>query len=705
MAASQLLTREPGPRTEAHATAPTSSGTSPRQLALLAASVAALSLPALLGRAVVPDAVALRLAATPGDPWLVPGHALLLYVGVPAVAVSTCVLVLAPGLFLALALRRGRSAGEWLLSGLALSLVVVSLAAALGQGLVGEGMRGGTFALLVAASAAVCLGVAALRLRRTRQVGAEMPWPLGDGASRAFAAATLIAPALIVALLAPKFLWENFNGDGVHGFESARRLLVQAVPFWPADSGAVSAFPGLTSMLFAYPASWFIRLFGPLEAAARLPWLLYLQGLVAAVQALAHAGRGRPGSAREPWLLWLGMGAYVLTMAFSTTYNPYMADIALPATQDTLLLVCFFGFVLAFAQGEAAWAGLFGALTYLSLPSGLQLIVFFLAAAYLAWRPRPARMLRVGLAVLVGCMVGGALLTRLLPLLGQPAPGREYALLGMARYFAWLQFTDGSRLLYVLLPAGILPALALLAWRRQDGLARSLTLVTAAYFLFFFVQAHIALHHFVPAMLLPLVVFWRTIPQGGPARGRLELAAAVCAVLAIVLARPAQWSIDVSGRSAGEALVARTGDYERSDPAVFRASDLLSSLFPLDWSPEVPARYGGSPLVWNYYAHHAQRPAAEANYYLLPRSQTAPAGTHRVAANESVALYVRDDSVWRAQMAVRPASRPGAALLRVPRGILFRSVPLENGPFILDLPALLQRMGFDLAPLKARAAQ
>jgi hypothetical protein len=672
-----------------------------RRLSLLAAAIALLSLPALLANGVVARAAALNVLAQRPDPFVIPEHAGLLYVAVPIVAVSACVLFLAPGLFLALALGRGDDIGEWVVSGLAISIVIVSIVAGVAQA-AGLPVRGAGFAWLVALLTVVAAALVARRLRAGRRVA----WPLADEAAWPFACAALVVPWLLLAALAPKFLWENFNGDGAHAFESTRVLLVRSVPFWPKSAGPVAVFPGMTSLLFAYPASWFQRLFGSIEVAERLPVILYLQALVGALFALARVGRKAVRLPAEPWLLWLGSTAFLVSMAFSATYNQYMADIALPATQDTLLVVCFLGFVLAFLRGEVAWMALFGALTYVSLPSGLELMVFWMAAVWFVMSPRPARTLRVAGAILLICIVVAALIPRLLAAAGLPGPGEEYGLAGIFRYFAWLQLTDVRRLAYVVIPCGIAPAFALLFWRRQDSVARALTLVTIAYFLFFFVQAHISLHHFVPAMLLPLGVFWRLTPESATGVRRWQVFAAVSGVLAIALALPPRATIDTSGRKIGSTIAIRLDDYARSEPATFKHSSLLAQAFPLDWDAVVPAEYGGSPLVWNHYARHvtsgAEAQAPGVNYLIQPIADAAPVGWRRIDDDSVAALFIRNDSVWQADLALRPPTPAGAHLLNVPRSILFRSIKHDGHPHIIDVTATLERLGVNMTSILAR---
>jgi hypothetical protein len=629
----------------------------------------------------------------------VPAHAAVLYLRAPLAAISAAVFCLSPGLLLAYALRRGRTIGQWLLSGLALSVIALSVLTALVQTLLGAPLVGHSFSAVVGGAALLALSVALARAR----VRAAPPWPFDEPFAEINAAALLVAPALVVALLAPKFFWESFNGDGAHAFETLRLLLVRPLPFWGREAGDIASFPGVTSMLFAYPGSWFVRLFGAVDASARLPIVLYLPAVASGIGELARVGR-QDGLRPVQWLtIWLGLAAFVLAMAFSATYNPYAADIALPATQDTLLMACFFAFVLAFIEREPTWMVLWGVLTYLSLPSGLILLVLWLCGAWLLMRPRPWPLIKTAIVTIALCVVGSAILSRLLTVFGLPAPGGEYGAVGILRYFAFLQLTDWQRLLYVAVPCGVLPALSTIAWKWQDDVTRALSFVTWAYFLFFFVQATNALHHFVPAMVIPFAVFWRIVAMS-PAKAKpLTSMAAIGALAGIALSLPRSAAPHLEGQSVGETVSERIGGYERSDAEEFRHSTLLNALFPYDWDPSVPAsNYGGSPLVWNRYARHDGVATAKTNYLLQRSGGALPAGWSEVARDSGAVLLVRDSMVWAGHRGLRPDSNPGSRVLAVPRWVLFRSIPHQNGPRTIDVAATLERLGFDVGRLYQR---
>lgn len=665
-----------------------------RAVRLLAVLVAS-SLPALLLRQAVAAAAALHPLASGSLQAFSLSEAATVYLAAPLAALSACILFLSPGLILALAMNSAITVGDWVLKGCALSLALLASAAAVAHGF-GAPPNGFAFGLLVLGCTAAAGAVLLARVSR----GALLAWPPAGSSAAAAIVSTLVVPAAILLVFAPKFLWEDFNGDGAHAFEAARLLSFRAVPFWDAAAGEVAGFPGLTSMLYAYPASWFIRLFGPHEISARLPMLLYLAALFGGLYALIAFRRPAPRAA-ECWLLWLALVVYFVTVSFSATYAPYAADIALPATQDSLLIACFLGFVLAFERGRAGWMAAFALLTHLSLPNGFLLIGFWVVAVILSRRPLPLRELAITVGALAGCVLLGALAPRILAALGQPEPGGEYGLAGLLTRFAFLQLTDVRRFLFLAVPCGVLPMIALFVWRRQDPLARALTLTTAAAFLFAYVQLHASLHYYIPAMLLPLVVYWRLDVLRSDRRRPMLVATAAAAVASLVLALPARFRPVNVTREIGYAIDFRVPGYQTMDPESFRASTLLNAVVPYDWDPRVPeASLGTSPLVLSYYAN--RRPSGARTNYVLQRMDDPPAaGATLLSTDGEFAVYVHSDSIHRRHLSLRPPTPAGASVFSIPRGILFRTEPLPDRPYVIDLPAIAERLGIDVDALAA----
>lgn len=650
-------------------------------------------LPATLDTGALGAAAQLHALAAGPEPWLVPEHAGLLYLRAPLAALSAVCLVLSPGLVVTLAMGAADRVGAWLVRSLAASIVVLGTTVAACQIALGDAPRGAAFAALVLAVAGLAAAVLYARLR----AGTALPDPTADAGARATALSLLTLGASLMIALAPKIHWESFNGDGVHAFEATRLLLRQVLPFWPEGVTALDAFPGLTSMLFTFPGSWFLRLFGEIESAVRVPFLLYLVGLHGGV--LAVAGSMRPLGVPERWLLSLQLAVYAVVMAFSATYSPYAADLALPATQDTLLVACFLGFVHALIRRDGLFVLVFAALAYASLPSGLLLMVFFLAAWLLLERPIPWRTTAMGGAAVLACMGVAALAPAGLDALGLPGPGHEYSSSNLRDRLATIQLEDVRRVLFAVLPGGIAPALALLVWPRQPTAARALTGVTLLYFGFFYVQASVSLHHFVPAMLLPIAVLW-SCPV--PARLRPAFLAGVGALglAALLLSLPEHAVPYTAGRTIGTAIDDRFGpaagdpsaDY---DGTVYNHARALNELFLPGWDPRVPGEaYGDAPIVWLHYAQRArlQGERDAINYVLAPRDAAPPKGFRLHAEGDDWALYLRDEALWQAQRALRPPTPPGSAVYFVSRDVLFGRRPFRDGPRTFDVADRLRRL-------------
>lgn len=613
------------------------------------------------------------------------------WVGVPALTVSATILFLAPGLVLAAGMGRARHHGEWLGAAFLLSLFWVSAPAALFQSF-GLDMRGAGFgALVIATTLAAAVWVA--RRCEARDLAA----PESRSASRF---AWCLLPPVLFYLFAPaKFLWEDFNGDGVHALETARLLSQQALPFWGVEHDrAISTFPGMTSFLFAYPTSWYERLLQSAEPASRLPILLHLSIFFSLALAVAERGTRRLRAA-ELQGLWLGLGAYAVTMAFSATYSRYNADLAMPAVQDTMALVAFLGYFAAMQSKSWGWAAAWALVAWCSAPNGALLLTLWLPAVALAGAPRriPWQTLGVGLALVVGTALAVAAIEGALPLLGQPQPGGEYATGNLASRFRFLRLNDWIRISYVVVPAGITTFACLPFWRRFDATAKSIWLITAGCFGLFYIQASASLHHFSSAMLLPMVGFWRWRATEAT-DFRWDIGVAAGALLAIALALPHNAETRVQARIVGQSISERTGSYDRVGIQPFLLAPLLHELYPRPYlvAPG-DSRYRGAAIVWLHYGRHEQPSApvdSSTNALLLDTSLAPPADLsafHEVARTDTGVLLVREWKTVEGHLGLRPPSPAGSLLFAQDRQVLFRS-KLRRAAGTIDLLELGRRL-------------
>jgi hypothetical protein len=627
--------------------------------------------------------------AAPYGAWVEPFE---LYVRLPLAVLGSAALVLAPGMLLAMACARPRTAEAWLLQGFALSVALLGPLVPLAQALVGE-LAGPRFTAFCSALALAC-GIAAwLAVPPPEAVASgrsTKPWPvLAPGVWLGL----LGVPFLFLAALLPKFLWESFNGDGAHAFEASRLLLRSPLPFWEPGAGEVAAYPGLNSVLYLLPNSWFLRLFGELEAAARLPYLPYMALLYAALADAAQQARPEPLGRAARALLWAGVVSFSLVLAFSATYDPYCADLALPATQDALLVVLFLAMAAAFLRGERGWALVHCAGMLLCSPAGLLLAGAWLLAVAACSRERPWRRLAAQAAGIAALAVTLALVPALLARLGLPAPGGEHQADALLSKFRYVLPNDFRRLLWLLLPCGVYPLLALASWRRADDGSRALLATGLFVFATYYFMAFVSLHYFAPAMLLPLAAFWRIHrPSDWRARRALLAGSGALALLSIALALPTTAAIYTGSREVGASLDAsRLEGYARMRAPYFKSIELLRELFVPGWTPSVPAEhYCGSPLSWNYYAQRAREPGDPATYLLLPEGgEPPPERAELVASDGWSALYALDPERWRAQRAWRPPGSSGPAVYGVPRDILFKRKRAFERYDILDVESLL----------------
>ena len=286
-----------------------------------------------------------------------------------------------------------------------------------------------------------------------------------------------------------------------------------------------------------------------------------------------------------------------------------------------------------------------------------------------------------------------------------PPPGGEYNLDRLLTRFTgpqlgeWLQVKflwHGDYLMrwaFVVFPSGILPSLALLGWRWQDSVTRSVAAVTLSYYLFFYIQAYVSLHYFVPAMLLPLVVYWRSDLPGSRGRPRLFLAATAAAgLVALYVSLPPDATPGNHARRIGAATEIRLGGYESMEPAALRRASILGNIVPLYGDPRVPEQsYGEAPSVLYHYAHRSGI-KADINYVLQAASSPVPKGMKLLAAQGDVALYVKDRAVLAEHRAKRPPTPAGSSLYVIPRHRLFQ----HRGPPLREfLRRVLGRLGFE----------
>jgi len=617
---------------------------STRQAVYLLLGLALACLPALLGGGVVTRVSELYPLASEPNPYFQISHAFQLWILAPAVVTSGFVLFLAPGALLIVTLGRPRSTMEWIALAFGASIllsVVVSTGAKLLFGVPLEpwlmlglwvGLAGLTGALLI---------------HRTRS-DAPPSWPLARGPGVRRLLWMLGASLVGVALLVPKIFWENFNLDGIEAFEFGRSLATHVLPRWDIVSGVFGFYHNF--ILFAYPNHFFIALFGPLEAAARVPLLLYILVAFPALVLLIEQNRSWRLGAREEAVLWLALALFTLIQAFNTNYEPFFADLAEMGATDSLAALCLLLACYTLWQRRWAWFVGFAVMTYMATPGGLLLLgalsVSTVAARWPDWRREvPALVAALAVCALVSVAYEFLYAPRVLS-----GVESQFSAINMVRRLFPPTLTEFVRLNALLIPTGVLPVLSFFfIRRRKDPEAWALAWITLIYFGTLYVQVWTSLHQFSLVMLLPLAVFWR-IYMSARVRVRRWLlpAVAVTTAVCLFLSRPQHFQIDLTTRRFGEATDYRIGDYQRDYERAARAGWSLYALVPEDYRLEYPHQpWGTDPYSWIYYASLPKPPEAEINYIVQRAEDPPPQAATRVMMREGVAVYVRDLDRWQ----------------------------------------------------------
>ena len=590
----------------------------------------------------------------------------LQYIVMPIVLSSCIILLMTPGLLIIAAAGRANDLYTWIIEAFVINFFLVSGVTAVIQFLTEIPLTGPTFFAMV-----LCLGLVATGLLFARTYLRPAPATAVSLRSLTVAIGLVGIPVAFAVVLTPKFFWESFTGDGAHMFETARLLLFQAWPFWPESVGEMHTWPGLNSATLAYPLSWFVRLFGTTESAVRLPLVLFMPLLFCALRGVIAEKRAEPVTTVETLFIWLAILSHVLVMCYSATYSPYNADIALPTSQDTLVMIFFLGSIGAWIRGDYGWLVTWTLLTLLTSPAGIPLFAAVLIGLLVSARPwRWHLLIRYGIG-LISCIGAIATLSYLLALLGMSPPGSEHGS-SMLRKFAFIAIGDFERFLYAFLPVGIYPAFALLAWRQADEPARVLTIVAALMFTMYYIIGTTLLHYFVPTMVLSIAVFWRRFSS--VQLGTVKIVACGCAaIVAIWFALPAGESIYTATRDVGTKIdVSAFQSYHEMDFSAVGASGLLGVLFPTDADVGVPEeKYGDSPLAWYYYAQQSNSTNSSKAYALVKTSTVMPEGTNEIGRMKTAALFVLDEAQWMKQQRLQPAHSRGKPIYQIDRDVLW----------------------------------
>lgn len=667
----------------------------------LAGIVALAALGAFFGVGIVRDVLAQWDLGQSANPYIILSRAFSLYVAVPLVSLACSIFFLAPGLIIATVTGREKALAHWLLAGFGLSIVVLTAATSAFQIATGIVLTGHRFFALVAVVNLVLLVLAGLRLAS----GQRFRINLRDQSTDLWMSLGLFLAVLI--LMSPKFYWENFTGDGSGALQFTRLFVHTLWPFWPDDAGVIKQAPGLTSFLFVVPDSWFVRLWGETEYSVRVGHLMGLGLLYPVLTALVRTGRpeARFGIV-DHLLLAATLYLYSLSVIYSGGYHAWFGDSPMPAVRETLAMVCFMGYILAFVEDRRAMMVALGVMSHLSIPTGGLWLLLWPIAVWLVWRPRPWPQLRTAILTLVIAAAISIALPVAISSANMPFPGDEFSAKAIVDRLRFVSIIDWARFGYLAIPIGLTPALFLFTWSWQDRLSRALTLLTAVFFLFFYFQGYrVLLHHFIPAMFPPLVVMWRSPLM----RDRFTRGAVVAGLLAaLVIAWPRQMGMHDHDRAFAAFIQTEGPRFDSAAPldgerfrgfepkALDTFHHLFDVLLPIGYGErDAGERFFGAPLVWFYYSEFPKPEGQVINYVVKPIADATPEDGELFDSYDGYGLYIKDMALFEQQRNQKLPINTGSWALHTPREIMF-------GHGAKWPPNWKERMIIDLVPIAKR---
>ncbi len=601
----------------------------------------------------------------------------------PTFVAATCWLLLAPGLLVVAGLSVQRSLAVVVLFGFALSHVILIAATSIAK--VGGALPFTRIHFLVVLGIVNLLALLWYRMR------------VASGTARLFtkadlgaAVALLLSATLIAVLLVPEIFWVDISADGFEAVEMGRALQWVVVPRFPSRSGFLGMGIGMVTMTWSN--HWWTLLIGPIEAASRLPLTLHAVAMLAGIAALAEHARVRLLATSEWLALALTLGAVIAVLGFNSSYDPTIADLSSPTAFEALTIAMMCGMIYAAWTRAWAWFALFALLAVLARPTGLLIGGMFGVAMVLVdrkeWRTASIVIGLTLLAFFVGWLGYEKIAARLL---GEGGVG--YGSDSLLSRFQYITLTEPSRLLWVVLPAGVVPWLSMLWWRRLEAQGRQLTLVTLMYTALFLPLSFTNLHQFVPAMVFPVVVFWR-LALGSEWKRGWSVAATGGALLSFAFALPTERRVDRELRHVGYSIDYRIGSFSEGFREYRDAVNAQSSVQVIvpewDISDLTRERTGGNNLV--YYAMQPKPPGTTINYVVQRPADPPPAGMIQAGARGPWRTFVADTSQWRDDREGDYNIHWRRAPYEIPRTSMFSFLGAPAGSYDLDLAGVIRRI-------------
>jgi hypothetical protein len=382
----------------------------------------------------------------------------------------------------------------------------------------------------------------------------------------------------------------------------------------------------------------------------------------------------------------LSVLSFIAVVGLNGRYSPYSADMGSPGTIDMFLVVCLSAVVLYMWRGEfLAFAG-FALLAYFARPTGVLMVALLGLAALLAAGPARKRIIGWSAAGIALWAVTLVIYEHVWAPLASANGATGFPAASILARYRFLQFDEFTRIAWWAVPAGLIPAFTLFALPRQDTHTRVLAIACIGYFVAFQIPAFVALHHYAPLMVLPVVVFWRQAVQW---KGRYWPAVALAGIaIGLASALPRSTEIYRAARELGRATDHRIGRLY-GEPAEHRAAlatlDAMAAIFPPGagvadpWTDRVH-----EPIAILHYA--TVLPRDPDPRYLVQHADSVPTfDCVPLAGKGQIRVLVRDTTAWLADRATIPPMAAFPALYTIPREVLYRQLGAPAGRWDVDL--------------------
>ncbi len=649
------------------------------------------------GKDILPKVAFLYPEQVSGNPYFQLKHVFLLYFLTPIIVMCSITLFVLPGVFLVMVTGKISRWVEMIVLAFGISFIVYVPLISIVKLVSLSPPDSSIFLIAVITFGALSWLVLAYRVFK----GAKLPSQISQTKDLRHLFWTIFIPVISLLLLLPIIFWQDMHDDGLEALEIGRSLSTYFLPHFPTPSRLSGLGGGMFPM--AYPVHWFVIVFGDFEFSARLPMLLYLPVLFCLLVQLIEWKSPRRLGCIEEALIILALGVYTVTMSFNASFDPYFADIAAPATFETLTIVCILAMINFLWRGQTVWFFFFAFMSFLCRPTGL-LMLGFLGVVVLFCLPqhRISWLLRIFLVIVV-CVFFTIVYEKIyIPFICDSTLG--FSSTSLLMRFQFIRIDDISRINFVLFPCGIIPLISLFVFRRQDALSKVITVLSVLYFFVFYFQAFVALHHFVPVMILPLVVFWRMYLHQHKMFRRISIpVVAIAGVMALWFSLPKTFTINRTVRELGEKTAFLVGDYYTNYREQVSHPELLFKLIPPDWKVKDPkSELISSPASIIYYSTRQKPQNAQINYVVQPLANQVPNGFSKIADDGIAAIYVKDVRKWFLDR-YRPLQTDYRSMLYdIPRATLFRHWGSHQGQYTVDFGQirLLKEWGMYLAGIE-----